>query len=58
MSEFASDMVRSAAAMSGRRSSTCVGTPMGICGNGVVRPFTGMEKSDADLPMSMAMACS
>jgi hypothetical protein len=55
---LASAMVRSAAATSGRRCSSCDGTPNGIGGTGVVRSFTGIEKLDAGLPISIAIACS
>ena len=55
---LASAMVRSAAAMSGRRSSSSEGTPTGIGGGATVMGFTGMEKFVAALPTSMAMACS
>ena len=41
--------VLSAAAMSGRRSSNCDGTPTGIGGGSRSSGFTGMEKSVAKL---------
>ena len=58
MMAFACAMVRSAAAISGRRWSSCEGTPTGIAGTGVVSIFTGIEKLEAGLPISVAMACS
>ena len=58
ISALASAMVRSAAATSGRRSSNSEGTPTGIGGGAVVIGFTGMEKSEAALPTSIAIACS
>src|SRR5579863_6051092 len=51
-------MLRSAAAMSGRRSSSCEGSPMGMGGGAKTCALTGMENEDAGLPISMAMACS
>ena len=51
-------MVRSAAAMSGRRCSSCDGTPIGTGGGAVVSALTGMEKSEACLPTRTAIACS
>src|ERR1700722_19518859 len=50
--------VRSAAAMSRRRSTSCPGTPVGIEGGVKTIGFTGMEKSVAILPVNIAIACS
>ena len=47
MAALAWAMVRSAAAMSGRRSSYSDGTPTGIGGGAIVMGFTGIEKSEA-----------
>ena len=58
MSAFASAIVRSAAAMSGRRSSSCDGIPIGIAGTGVANALTVIVKPDAGLPISVAIACS
>ena len=55
---LASAMVRSAAAMSGRRSSTCEGTPVGTVGGAVSLGSNASATSEAGLPMSVAMACS
>ena len=46
---FASAMARSAAAMSGRRSSNSEGTPIGMGGGAVVIGLTGMEKLERRL---------
>ena len=51
-------MFRSAAATSGRRSSSCEGNPTGIGGGAVVFGTTGIENEEACLPTSMAIACS
>jgi len=47
--------LRSAAAMSGRRSRSSDGTPSGICGGDAVRGAGGIEKVDAFLPLKTAM---
>ncbi len=55
---FAAATLRSADAMSGRRSSSCDGKPGGTTGNvqfGVVR---AMVSSEGGLPTSSAIACS
>src|ERR1019366_1742064 len=49
---------RSAAAMSGRRSRSWDGTPMGIAGGLDLSGSMGIENVDAGWPVSMAMACS
>ncbi len=51
-------MRRSAAAMSGRRSSSAEGTPTGMGGGVVASGATGSEKVDAGCPRSRAIACS
>jgi len=55
---LASAMLRSAAAISGRRSSNCEGNPIGMGGGDVVIGLTGMENPEAGLPTSVAIACS
>src|SRR5689334_12514013 len=49
---------RSAAAISGRRSSSCEGIPSGIAGGVALNATTGIAKSAGALPISSAMACS
>src|SRR6185369_9513123 len=49
---------RSAAAISGRRSSSCEGMPGGIAGGVEMNAATGREKSAGGWPTSSAMACS
>ena len=55
-------MFRSAAATSGRRSSSWDGKPTGIGGGALVLGSTGMENAEAGLPMSngnrMFILCS
>jgi hypothetical protein len=58
MVAYASASVRSAAAMSGRLSRSCDGTPTGIVGAARSRGLTGMLKSGAALPIRVAIACS
>src|SRR6202035_2678739 len=55
---LASAMVRSAEAISGRRCRSLEGMSTGTLGTGVSRALTGMEKSDAGLPINVAIACS
>ena len=54
----AAAMRRSAAAMSGRRSSRSDGSPIGISGGGLVSGDEGSCRADGGLPVSTAIACS
>src|SRR5271157_2330607 len=49
---------RSAAAMSGRRSSSSEGIPTGVAGGLVSRACAGRANVDAGWPIKTAMACS
>ena len=51
-------MVRSAAAMSGRRSNSADGTPGGTTGTSLVSSAAGIVRSAGGLPASTAIACS
>ena len=55
---FAAAVSRSAAAISGRRSSKVDGTPGGKVGISIGLVVTGIENVDAGWPISVAMACS
>ena len=55
---FAASTVRSASAMSGRRSSKVEGTPGGTVGTFAARPVCCRENSAGGLPISTAIACS
>ena len=55
---FAAAVSRSAAAISGRRSSSVDGTPCGTTGMIVPRAAGGIEKFEAGRPINVAIACS
>ena len=58
MLALAAIMRRWAAAISGRRCSNVVGTPLGICGSVMATIFGSIENVDAETPSSAAIACS
>src|SRR5438067_10856919 len=58
MAALAWAMVRSAAATSGLRSSSCEGKPRGTAGGAASRGRTGTENVDGLAPVSTAIACS
>src|SRR5579862_620832 len=55
---LAAIMRRCAAAISGRRSSSADGTPVGIVGRWIAMIAGLIENVEADTPSSAAMACS